>query len=134
MQLDSVRALKQSLRDALPEQIPARARALAVPGRGVTAFSAGARPATIAVGISPTGKGDFALAVRVQSRALEDGPQVEAIRRKAKGEVDVRYVGSIKKRALPWYQQKQRPLRSRTSTATRPSSSPPSSRASVSGS
>jgi hypothetical protein len=37
---------------------------------------------------------------------------METIRKKAKGEIDVRYIGQVTKRAaLPWYQKMTRPLR-----------------------
>ena len=55
--------------------------------------------------------GDFALAVRVQQRALEHSREVERITQHARGEVDVRYVGVVRKRATPWHQQRCRPLR-----------------------
>lgn len=42
---------------------------------------------------------------------MESSPQIEAIRKRAKGEVDVRYVGRVVKRAVPWYQRRNRPLR-----------------------
>jgi hypothetical protein len=60
--------------------------------------------------VARKGKKDFQLAVRVQQRAFEASREVDQITRKAKGEVDVRYVGRIFKRAAPWYQQRQRPL------------------------
>ena len=58
------------------------------------------------------GPNDYVLAVRIQRRALEGSPQLEAIRKQAKGEVDVRYIGRIVKLAAkPWHQKKNRPLR-----------------------
>ena len=71
----------------------------------------GAAPPTLALGVAPREAGQFALAVRVQQRALEQGREVELIRRAAKGEVDVRYIGEVRKRAVPWYQSRLRPLR-----------------------
>ena len=65
-----------------------------------------ATPPTMALGVVRKGKNDFGLAVRVQKRGLENSPQVETIRKKAKGEVDVRYIGQVTKRAaVPWYQK-----------------------------
>ena len=52
------------------------------------------------------GKNDFGLAVRIQKRGLENSSQVETIRKRAKNEVDVRYIGQVTKRAaLPWHQK-----------------------------
>jgi hypothetical protein len=55
------------------------------------------------------------LAVRVQRRALEGSDVVEAIRREARGEVDVRYIGRVAKRAdadvVSVFQGRLRPLR-----------------------
>jgi hypothetical protein len=66
----------------------------------------------MALGVTRKGKSDFGLAVRVQKRGLENSPQVDTIKKKAKGEVDVRYIGQVTKRAtLPWYQKMTRPLR-----------------------
>jgi hypothetical protein len=67
---------------------------------------------TIALGIVAKGKNSYQLAVRVQTRALENGPQIEAIRKNAKGEADIRYVGRIFKRTIPvpWYRCRQQPL------------------------
>jgi len=69
---------------------------------------------TLALGVVP-GRDDYRLAVRLQRRELERSDTVEAIRRKARGEVDVRYIGRVIKRsgadAIPWFQGKLRPLR-----------------------
>ena len=71
-----------------------------------------ATPPTMALGVVRKGKQDFRLAVRVQKRGLENSPQVESIKKKAKGEVNVRYIGEVTKRAaVPWYQKMTRPLR-----------------------
>ena len=64
----------------------------------------------MALGITPKGSGDFKLAVRVQKRALEQGREVELITKQAKGELDLRYIGEVAKRATSWMQQRQRPL------------------------
>ena len=62
------------------------------------------------LGISARGKRNFRLAVRLQDRALERSDLVDRIAAKARGEVDVRYVGRIRARATPWYRSRQRPL------------------------
>ena len=51
------------------------------------------------------------MAVRIQQRALQQSREVERIRQHARGEVDIRYVGVVRKRATPWYRQRLRPLR-----------------------
>ena len=65
---------------------------------------------TVALGITRPTPGDYRLAIRVQRRGLENTQQVEAIRRKARGEVDFRYVGHVVKQAVPWEQTRKRPL------------------------
>ena len=71
--------------------------------------SAGETPPSFALGVARAGRG-YKLAVRVQKRAFQASREVELITKQAKGEVDVRYVGRVSKRAAPWYQQRQRPL------------------------
>lgn len=126
MHIDSVRALKQQLTAQLltplaqpiiaaaaaaaPPPMVARARAeIHVAAQSVGAVEPVQR--TIALGIFKKGKNDFKLAVRVQRRALETSDYVERMRKAAKGEVDVQYVGRINKCATPWYRSHQRPIR-----------------------
>ncbi|WP_119461422.1 hypothetical protein [Rhodospirillaceae bacterium SYSU D60014] len=66
---------------------------------------------TVAVGIAPCAETGFRLAVRIQRREMEGGMQIERIRSLAKGEIDVRYIGRIVKRVLPWHRRRNRPLR-----------------------
>ncbi len=112
MKLDSVRELKSSLTDkvlaGLTESVRVRS-ALGGTARPLTL--GGAALPTLALGVAPREAGQFALAVRVQHRALEQSREVELIRRAAKGEVDVRYIGEVRKRAVLWYQSRLRPLR-----------------------
>jgi hypothetical protein len=61
------------------------------------------------LGITIKGKTGHQLAVRLQDHALEKSDLVAEIRARAKGEVDVRYVGKIRARAA-WYRSRQRPL------------------------
>ena len=110
MQLDSARELKAL---CLKQQVRPMARAasastLGVSARAVTEVDEVQR--TIALGIIPKGRNSYQLGVRIQTRALENSPQLDAIRKKAKGEVDIRYVGRIVKRAVPWYRTRQQPL------------------------
>jgi hypothetical protein len=62
----------------------------------------------IAAGDNP---GDVTLAVRIQRHSLERSkPLLNSIQKRSRGEVDIRFVGRIAKSALPWYQQRLRPL------------------------
>lgn len=111
MRLDSVRELKQSLPAQLNKTFAVRAAV------GATASLAVARAASLTretpsyfLGVSARGKTNYRLAIRLQDRALEKSELVDRIAARAKGEVDVRYVGRIRARAKPWYRSKQRPL------------------------
>jgi hypothetical protein len=113
MRLDSARGLKLSLTSSVVEPVARRAAsgaiAMAVAAQPVAAVDATFR--TLAIGITPAPRSQYRIAVRVQRRALLAGPHIDEIRRKARGEVEVRYVGRIVKRATPWYQRRRRPLR-----------------------
>jgi hypothetical protein len=112
MQLDSARELKAALQESV---IVPMATSFVVKSAGLRAQSMtalAATPPTIALGVTKKGKNDFGLAVRVQKRGLENSPQVDTIKKKAKGEADVRYIGQVTKRAAPpWHQKRTRPLR-----------------------
>lgn len=110
MELDSVRELKQSL---IVSAVRAVEGAAGPRHFGVAASrrsSAPIRRGAIALGASLKRGADFSLAVRVQQQGLEKSDLVENIRTKARGEVDVRYVGRVSKRATPWHQRQNRPL------------------------
>lgn len=112
MQLDSARELKESLLDTLVATLSERPsiRALGVPAGPFS--ENGMPPRTVAIGLAPKGDGQYQLAVRLQRRALEFSGLVDSIRKKAKGEVEVRYIGRVSKRAaVPWQQKRVRPLR-----------------------
>jgi len=112
MRLDSARALKAALSEQVLPRLVASPRVRSGLGGGARALTfAEAPPPTLALGLAPQSAGEFALAVRVQRRALVQGREVELIARQAKGEVDVRYIGDVRKRAIPWPQQRHRPLR-----------------------
>jgi hypothetical protein len=115
MQLDSVRGLKESLTKTviagLNESEP-------------VAFTVTTGPRvrvhrTIALGVISKGRNDFELAVRLQRPELRNSEALDAIRKHAKGEVDVRYIGRVTKLAAKapshWYRKRQRPLRLGTS-------------------
>ncbi len=110
MRLDEARGLKQEL----------LARILAAPAPRLAAFAVAAQRLadlsrihrTVALGVAPGGRIGYRLAVRVQHRVVSDDT-VEEIRKRAAGEVDVRYVGRIGKLAPPagWTRKRARPLR-----------------------
>lgn len=88
---------------------------------GSTVFGIGARPfetvprlqRSIALGVTRH-RGEYRLAVRVQRVSLLQSTLMERLTRQAKGEVDVRIIGRLDKRAktpaVPWYQANVRPL------------------------
>ncbi len=111
MKLDSVRELKQSLPGQLNAMLAVRMSATRSSNVAVASAASMRRTApSYFLGITSKGKQGYKLAVRLQDRALEKSELVERISAKAKGEVDVRYVGRIRARAMPWYRSKQRPL------------------------
>ncbi len=110
MNLDNVRDLKSSLLAGIAQslEIPSTISTLGLRARASTPRVDALR--TIALGIARRGK-QHRLAVRLQRRALIDHPYVEGIRKQAKGEVDVRYVGRISKLETPSaLQRPRRPL------------------------
>lgn len=115
MLLESVRELKRTIPVHLQKTFAAK--------RGATTSAAVAMAASqwrttpsYFLGVAKKGKRGYSLAVRLQDRALEKSSLVEEITARAKGEVDVRYVGKIRARAIAkaqsavWYRSKQRPL------------------------
>jgi hypothetical protein len=137
MRLESVQGLKLQLLHAIVDPIARRgttvrrvgARALEitlrVPGLGLdpSLFGIGAKPLdtvpevqrSLALGVAPHGK-EYRLAIRLQRVALRNSAIVDHLKSEAKGEVDIRMVGRIDKRAkkrqptLPWYRTNTRPL------------------------
>ncbi|MBX7256032.1 MAG: S1 family peptidase [Candidatus Hydrogenedentes bacterium] len=111
MQLESARDLKVELSQEILADLAEVVHARPLFGISARAWSVRpSPPSTLVLGVAMRGEEDFALAVRVQHRAMEASPEVKRIEKKAKGEVDVRYIGSVRKRTLPWHQQRQRPL------------------------
>jgi len=142
VRLDSVLGLKQQLLTALIEPLAeatrrirregARAMKSTLARKGLdahdTVFGVGARPfdtlpnlqRSVALGVSRGKRDTYRLAVRVQRASLLGGPVIEAVTRQAKGEVEVRLIGRVDKRATttrrrtasqaPWYQRNCRPL------------------------
>jgi hypothetical protein len=121
MKLSSARELKAALRDTILEGM---SDALRREGALILAASRAApMPApvvrTLALGIARVRGDDFRLAVRIQRRGLEEAAPLAAIRQRARGEVDVRYVGRVAKQVRrkaaaapkpPWHQGRTRPL------------------------
>jgi len=111
MKLESARELKAKLVEGLVAPFTQKAASsggLAMAARAMTTPSGVQR--SIALGVAPPRGGQFRLAVRVQRQALLSGPLMERIVRQARGEVEVRMVGRLDKRALPWYRKPVRPL------------------------
>jgi hypothetical protein len=110
MNIESARSLKESLMStvipSLVEALP-MARAYGLPAGPVLTVEQ--NPRALALGVVPAGKG-FKLAVRVQHRALLKGSRIEQIRKRAKGEVDVKYIGRVHVRAAANLRSRQRPL------------------------
>ncbi len=112
MRLDSARELKTSLVAEISSREAADLSAGGVwpmTARPLDAVDPVAR--TVAVGIARgAGPAGYRIAVRVQRRGLENARPVDDIRRRARGEVDFRYVGHVVKQAKPWGQARKRPL------------------------
>ena len=116
MQLDSVRNLKASVQAKLVaplSQEAVRRATLALSAQSMGNLAGPRR--VVALGITRNSRRDFQLAVRVQRPELVDSPQVAAIVRQARGEADVRYIGRLAKRVVPWNRKNVRPLRIGTS-------------------
>jgi len=110
MRLDSVRELKKTLPVQLERTFASRRACFATESPAVAAAASRRRSApSYFLGVAASGQKSYRLAVRLQDRALERSELVEEIRTRAKGEVDVRYVGKIRARAA-WYRSRQRPL------------------------
>lgn len=107
MNIDNARELKSSL---LGNVTASLAKSTAVRSLGIRAQES--HPGkdamrTMAIGITTKGK-EHKLAIRLQRRSLEDHPVLTRIRERAKGEVDIKYVGRIQKLETPTTLQKRR--------------------------
>jgi hypothetical protein len=110
MRLNSVRELKQSLPTHLERKFATRAAVGATESTAVaSAASLQRTEPSYFLGVSAKSKNEYRLAVRLQDRALEKSDLVREITARARGEVDVRYVGQIRARAL-WYRSRNRPV------------------------
>ena len=112
MQLDSARGLKQLLSETILAPLTAGNTA------AVRSFALSAGPMekvssilpSLALGLAPKKGNQVQLAVRCQREELMDSKEVRQIRKQAKNEVDVRFIGRLRKRATPWNQKRVRPL------------------------
>jgi hypothetical protein len=112
MLLDSARELKQILSSKILSLLTAGSV------HAVRSFALGAGPManltdtlpSLALGVALQKGNQYRLAVRCQRAELMDGKDVQLIRKQAKNEVDVRFIGRLRKRATPWNQKRVRPL------------------------
>lgn len=124
MHIDSVRELKSQLTGPLTVDVSrgrisaprvARGDRVSGPYRSINVAAqslSAVQPVQSSVALGITGKGNnYKLAVRIQRRALQADAYLARLKKVARGEVDVRYVGRITKRAVPWYQKRNRPIR-----------------------
>ena len=106
MNIDDARELKASLIGQTVKALEAPAAIRTMGVRAQESAAAEGPMRTVALGIARSGK-QHLLAVRLQRRALVNHPVVENIRKKAKGEVDIRYVGRVVKLESPASLQKR---------------------------
>ncbi len=112
MRLDSVRELKASLIETIIKPLGASLAAKAAIGMAAQPMAtAGPGGPTMALGVVRKSNQDSYLAVRLQWRGLENSTQLDTIKKKARGEVDVRYIGRVLKFATPAQQKRARPLK-----------------------
>jgi hypothetical protein len=93
MKLESVQSLKNELLAGAKGPVAAMASALSI--RSMSSESVTSVRRTIALGVAHHKGKEFKLAIRVQRQELVNSALVEQFTAKAKGEVDVRYVGKI---------------------------------------
>lgn len=113
MKLESVRELKAGLQQSMLTPLAAGNE------RSRSAVSLSARPLrntpasmrSFALGVGRRTKKEFCLAVRLQNRSVQESAVVEMITKRAKGEVDVRYIGPVRSLATRWERRRHRPLR-----------------------
>lgn len=107
MNIDNARELKSLLLGNVTTSLAksAAVRSLGVRARKVPPAKEAMR--TMAIGITTKGK-EHKIAIRLQRRSLEDHPVLTRIRERAKGEVDIKYVGRIQKLESPTTLQKRR--------------------------
>jgi hypothetical protein len=110
MKLDSARELKTRIHDTVIRPLASSVvtrRTLGVAAQPLAIT--GEVPPTLALGITRKPQGDYSLAVRVQKRGLEKSPAIDTIRKLAKSEVDIRYIGRVAK--FSKFRERTRPLK-----------------------
>jgi hypothetical protein len=110
MRLDSVRSLKQDLRERTLTRVQVTREML----RDEVAVQRSALPAKeppppIALGIEGS-HGDYRLAIRIQTASPGVQENIDEILARAHGEASVRVVGRVVRQQLPWHRIVQRPL------------------------
>ncbi|MDB5672772.1 MAG: hypothetical protein JWO25_3731 [Alphaproteobacteria bacterium] len=113
MDKESVRALKAEMAEQVVRPLLSDSKIVRSFGISPTSLrNVTAAPPGIALGIaSGNGQRDYRLAVRVQRRTLQALPDLRArFEEQTRGEVDLRYIGRLEKRQLPWYQTRRRPV------------------------
>src|SRR3954467_2834139 len=96
MRLESARELKQSLPLHLQKTFTTGSPRLAATLPVAFAASTQRASPSYFLGITRKTTNEYKLAVRLQDRALENSALIEEISRRARGELDVRYVGRIR--------------------------------------
>ncbi len=114
MQLDDVRELKLKAMQTIVRPLAeagVRAAALAYAATEMVPRRMAEPQRLMALGVArgPRGRG-YRLAVRLQRHSMAGRAELERLTKMAAGEVEVRFVGRISKRAVPWVQQRLRPL------------------------
>jgi hypothetical protein len=111
MRLDSVREIKaRALEQIVEPMLMARPQSLGLAYAAAPLENTRRSTRLFALGVSPAGKGNFKLAIRLQRHSLAARPEIARLTTWAKGEVDARFIGRVQKRAAPWYQRRCRPL------------------------
>jgi hypothetical protein len=114
MDIESVRALKAELSESIiGPLIASEALEHRFSVRSMSARRAIGPRRALALGISRADRSkQYRLAVRLQRRSLESDAQLrQTFETRARGEVDVRYIGRVlAHQAKPWHQERQRPL------------------------
>jgi S1-C subfamily serine protease len=111
MHLADARGLKRELLETLILDIRLGMRPSGLAAQRLEAARAIHR--TLALGVAPGGQVGYRVAVRIQRREVSH-ETIETIRRRAAGEIDVRYVGRIVKAAAiapDWTRARIRPMR-----------------------
>lgn len=112
MDIEEARALKRKVLDDVVAPLMdshIKSASLSFAATEMSNTTSGQPRRVMAIGISKIKQG-YGLAVRLQRRSLLDRPELDRLKKLSAGELDIRFVGRIEKRATPWYQEAQRPL------------------------